>query len=103
MEYLFEQLSELETKEYLAFTSQPKEGSLELGRSLAAPGIDAMALRLNSWLREQVFLHYRQIDEDSKKLILLANILKSFLHKSLPLVVFTTNYDPVVEVLAGNI
>src|SRR5260370_22979304 len=99
LEYLFEQLSDIEKKELLGFTSQPKEGSLELVRSWSATGIDVMALRLNSWLREQVFLHYRQIDENSKKLILLANILKPFLQKSRPLVVFTTNYDPVVEVL----
>jgi hypothetical protein len=101
LEYLFEQLSELETKEYLTFTS-PQEGSNALGlrRSLMGGGIKATALNLSSWLRGKVFAHYRQIDEDSRKLILIANIFRPLLQKSRPLAVFTTNYDPVVEVLS---
>ncbi len=100
LEYLFEELSSLETKEYLTFTSQ-QEGIYGLNSKVQATGhgIKAMAQSLSLWLKEKVFTHYRRIDEDSKKLLILANILKPFLHKFQPLVVFTTNYDPVVETL----
>ena len=100
LEYLFEELSSLETKEYLTFTPQ-REGMSALGldRSFViGHGIKERARDLNSWLKEKVFLHYRQVKEQDK-LAVLANILRPFLLKSRPLVVFTTNYDPVVETL----
>ena len=85
LEYLFEELSSLETKEYLTFTPQ-REGMSALGldRSFViGHGIKERARDLNSWLKEKVFLHYRQVKEQDK-LAVLANILRPFLLKSLP-------------------
>ena len=92
LEYLFEQFAELESKDYLTFQAEPRKVTLGFG-------IKTSAQRLNSWLREQVFLHYRHVDEDNKNLSLLANILNPLLQASHPLIVFTTNYDPAVEIL----
>jgi hypothetical protein len=93
LEYLFEQFAELETKDYLSFQTNPRT-------IMHGSGLQMAAGRLNSWLREKVFLHYRSIDENNKNLALLANILNPLLEKSSPVVVFTTNYDPAVEVLS---
>ena len=94
LEYLFEQLAELQTKTYLVFRSQRG--------SYPQTDLGIAAEKLSRWLKQKVFLHYRRMNENDKNLVHLGNILQAMFQTPHPLVVFTTNYDPVVEVLCRN-
>jgi hypothetical protein len=101
LEYLFQQLEELETKEYLNFTppSPIALGGLR-GDEVTGPDLKRAAQALNSWLRQRVFQHYRTVPE-KQNLPVLSNILQGLLNQVEQLVVFTTNYDPAVESLCA--
>lgn len=99
LEYLFEEFAELETKDYLTFDARNISLEMHGPSELPLHRLRESAQMLSSWLREKVFLHYRRIDEDKKKLAVLGRILEPLLQVSRPVVVFTTNYDPAVEVV----
>src|SRR5712692_4192468 len=56
------------------------------------------AAMLRSLIEKELFLHYRQIDQESRTIELLQPLVEAFSSPDgVPPVFFTTNYDPAVE------
>ncbi len=99
LEFLLEELGDLESKAYLDDRRIAPEGGQPV-RPFQAIALEASSLRKH--IERQVFLHYRSFDSSASKkitshLVPLFDAVSRLLAIGEPLVVFTTNYDPAVE------
>lgn len=114
LEFLFEQLMEIQLMRYLAEElSHPLAvlpatvGSAinPVVREVKWPDIGKLsseAGRLIDWLKSEVFLHYRTLENGKRGFLILSAIIYALKTSNHPLVIFTTNYDPAVEELCAG-
>ncbi len=105
LEFLLQELSDLESKAYIDDLKIAPEGGYPT-RLFQSTALEASSLR--NLIEREVFLHYRQFDRTAVKkiknhLLPLFDAVSSRLGVGEPLVVFTTNYDPAVEDFAKQV
>ncbi len=102
LEFLIEQLQEISDKGYLAQPQEKMRGDGAMWYTAPAECSDlgvltVLATSLLSWVKQQVYQHYRSLEDPAKTTKLLHGLLVRMGVAPGFTVVFTTNYDPSVE------
>jgi hypothetical protein len=101
LEYLLEQLEQLASMAFLTEYFKRERANLvppELRSDVeSVPTFAAAADNLFRWVKHQVFRHYREMVLPLWYQKAFENLLQLLILPDWPLVIFTTNYDPVVE------
>lgn len=106
LEFLLEELQDIEEKEYLKYyLSDENRGALPplppphpQRFETTFPELARSASYLRSLVEEQVFVSYRDFEDEAEVSRLLGPLFERLVDAGPgPLVVFTTNYDPAVE------
>jgi len=104
LEFLLEELEGLASKNYLAEHLErsakqvAQTGFFTVGVNLGEVlGFPKAAGRLLKWVKHQVFHHYRELILDPSYQKNFEALLELYALPDWPVVIFTTNYDPMVE------
>jgi hypothetical protein len=105
LEHLLQQIDELTTKDVALWSSDQELGTgtrTLSGLRLEPPGIPSMAEDLGKRIRRSIYNAYGQIQDRARVVKVLTPLFDKLIRRmaelSRPLVIFTTNYDPAVEI-----